>query len=284
MKDNGVIEVNYLKFILPNVVFNCRVLGTGKNIIVAFHGFGQDGEVFLPFATQHPGYTIYSFDLPFHGATKVADSEQCLEPKVIVNLISLLMASEHISRFSLLSFSIGSKLVFPIIKRFADSIHQVWLMAPDGIVVNFWYRLATATYPGRALFTRLMQHPATYGHLLRVVGNLGLIHKNKIEYALNAIKNPAMGKQLSDTWIYLRQLNLESLEIADQINAHGIVCYFVLASRDLVIDNSAIKPWSRKLKNTRIIKLPSSHAALLRNFVTWSAKIFQANDPPDPSV
>jgi hypothetical protein len=40
----------------------------------------------------------------------------------------------------MIGFSIGAKLVFPLIRGLAAQITEVTLIAPDGIKENIWYR------------------------------------------------------------------------------------------------------------------------------------------------
>ena len=97
----------YININTDNAKFNCRVLGNGTKNAIAFHGFGQDGNAFLPVAIQNPGYTIYSFDLPFHGYTKIDNPSLCLSGKDVAELVQKLMVHTGIEKFSLLGFSMG---------------------------------------------------------------------------------------------------------------------------------------------------------------------------------
>jgi pimeloyl-ACP methyl ester carboxylesterase len=56
--------VTYGEFTLPY-----RIYGAGPELMLAFHGFGREGSEFIQLA-QFIGnrYTIYAFDLFYHGA------------------------------------------------------------------------------------------------------------------------------------------------------------------------------------------------------------------------
>ena len=67
-------------FRFGNSLLNFSVLGSGKQVLLMFHGFGQDHTAFhaieKPLAEQ---YTLYQFDLYFHGNSTWGDGEKPLE-------------------------------------------------------------------------------------------------------------------------------------------------------------------------------------------------------------
>jgi pimeloyl-ACP methyl ester carboxylesterase len=93
-----------------------KVFGNGSKIILAFHGFGQSGEAFAQLARTFSDHTIYCMDLPFHGATTIANKNVALTPSQIVEMANNLIRQEGIGEFSMIGFSIGAKLVFPLIR------------------------------------------------------------------------------------------------------------------------------------------------------------------------
>ena len=93
MKDFHLRQKKDIKIIITNAEFNCKVLGNGAKNIIAFHGFGQDGNSFLPIVSKNPEYTIYSIDLPFHGETIIHNSSLCLRHLEVIELVQKLISS-----------------------------------------------------------------------------------------------------------------------------------------------------------------------------------------------
>ena len=100
---------NDTKYIdLGDIALNYRVLGNGHRKLIAFHGFGQNCNAFLPLSDKDLGFTIYSIDLPFHGNTRLNKNLDYLNKDVIVALIDRLIHLESLLTFSLIGFSIGA--------------------------------------------------------------------------------------------------------------------------------------------------------------------------------
>src|SRR5258708_7224352 len=126
--------------------------GVGQKAILLFHGFGQDHTAFNSWIEVLKGdYMVYSFDLFFHGDS-VWTSSDPVEKADWKEIIELFLRKEKIVEFELSDCSMGGKFVLSPLESFPDRIKKIALIAPDGIKVNFWYRLATYPFLMRALF------------------------------------------------------------------------------------------------------------------------------------
>lgn len=253
-------------------------MGNGEINVIAFHGFGQDGFAFLPVAIQNPKYTIYSFDLPFHGDTIIRNPSHSLRRKEVIELIQKLIDHASIERFSLMGYSIGAKLLFPILEVFHLQIEKVWLLAPDGIKLNFWYRAATGTRLMRQLFRTALQNYK----VLKVFGNLtpsiNVMDKSTILFAMKSIDTKEKREQVYYIWTYLRKLKLNSLAVANKLNETKTLIYFILGERDRMIPESIIEPFSKILHSHQVITLVCGHQKLIGNFAEWNASQNNSGD------
>ena len=248
---------------------NCRVLGKGTKIMVAFHGFGQDGDVSRNLSFHGMDLTIYSFDLPFHGDTKIKNYLKPLDANELQEIMMRLIEITSIGRFSLLGYSIGVKLVFPLLEKFQKNISEIWLLAPDGITPNFWYNIATGTSSMRFLFQNVLQTPS----IVRVTGRLfrliGLIDQTTLQFILRSIETEKKRSQVYKTWTYLRKLKPHIGELALTLNRQKIPVYFVIGKSDKIINKSRIIPLESKLEEAEIIELSSGHQNLIKKFADW---------------
>ncbi len=268
-KENHSKHDKILKITLNNGEYNCRVLGNGIKNIIAFHGFGQDGNAFLPFIKRNPGFTIYAIDLPFHGNTRIQEVSVCLSPHEIGELIQKLIEQTFIERFSLLGFSIGSRLVFPILKELHGQIEGIWLLAPDGIRINFWYRLATGTGIMRYIFRKTLRDSEGLEKMGKWLQALGILDHRTMLFAIKSIETKEKREQVYETWNYLRRLRIASDEISSLVNNHDIPIWFVLGNHDKIITKSGIEPLYSKVLNSKIIELECGHQNLIEHFAGW---------------
>lgn len=267
MKQHRNIKIN-----LTNAEFNCKVLGNGPIHVIAFHGFGQDGNAFLPFTIQNPQYTIYSFDLPFHGETKIRNPSLALMNQEVNELIQNLLKKITIERFSLMAFSIGSKLLFPILEEFHSRIENVWLLAPDGIKLSFWYRAATRTRFLRHLFYQVLKKDRILNRLGEILSSIKIVDKTTISFAVKSINTPTKRERVYDTWAYLRVLKINSITLSNKLNATNILVHFIMGERDKIIPLSKIKSLHQKLNNSIIVTLPCGHHRIIEYFSAWNSK------------
>jgi len=247
-------------------------MGNGKKKFIAFHGFGQDGNVFLPLLSNNNDVTIYSFDLPYHGNTIIHDPFIAITYEDIQDVVQQLMKRTSIDKFSLLGFSIGAKLLFPILTKFQTNINEVWLLAPDGIKKNFWYGVATESHPGRFLFRLILNYPTVLkraGHLLQ---SIGLVDQKTLLFAIKSIDTQKKRDQVYHTWTYLRKLKFNLNVLVGILNAEKIPVYFVIGTADQVIDKSSITLFHQKLINSTVIELSSGHQNLVNRFADWYSK------------
>jgi pimeloyl-ACP methyl ester carboxylesterase len=265
-------KVKNIKISINNAEFNCRVLGNGTKNIIAFHGFGQDSSAFLPLILVRPEYTVYAFDLPFHGNTTISDPSKCITPNDITDLIQKLDMLVDLDRFSLIGFSIGAKLLFPVLDQLSSRVDTVWLLAPDGIKLNNWYQIATSTYFMRGIFRSLLNKPNTVKRFANGLNRLWLIDNRTLKFALSSINSEVNRGRIADCWIYLRKLKVNDKVLAEKVNRNKIEIYFALGEKDTIISKGTISPLRKKIDHSKTIILDAGHQNLIGNFAEWFAK------------
>ena len=192
-----------IKIIITNAEFNCKVLGHGVKNIIAFHGFGQDGNSFLPLVSKNPEYTIYSIELPFHGETIIHNPSISIAHWDVIELVEKLINLLSKEKFSLIGFSIGAKLLFPVIEKFYSRIENVWLLAPDGITPNFWYRMATGTHLMRQLFRFCLNYYQIIKRLGYGLQFMHLVDEGTLSFILKSTNSRENREQVYNIWIFL---------------------------------------------------------------------------------
>jgi len=110
--------------------------GAGNKTILLFHGFGQDHRAFESWNESLKNeYTIYTFDLFFHGNSRWQNN-RALEKEDWKKVLQLFFDREKIEDFEIAGFSIGTKFVLAAMELFPDRVKRIILIAPDGISAN----------------------------------------------------------------------------------------------------------------------------------------------------
>lgn len=242
--------------------------GCGREALLAFHGFGQDHRAFEKLAEKlNERYTLYVFDLFFHGKSTWSKNESSLQKNEWNNAIKLFTEYENIDRFSLLGFSMGAKFALAIAEYLPDKINQVILLAPEGIKINFWYALATNSSPFRLLFKSMILHPKRFTFLARMLRRLRLMDEGLIRFAERQMNTPEKRSKVYYSWVVFRDLNFELQDLVRILNQYNIRVTFIFGSQDKVITTKSIKRFLQRLKNYSIKVLDTDHNRLIRQSV-----------------
>ncbi|MBC8111486.1 MAG: alpha/beta hydrolase, partial [Verrucomicrobia bacterium] len=210
--------------------------GSGKKILLTFHGFGQDKSIFQPICqVLSEKYTIYSFDLFFHGESKRADKNQLLSKFAWASLLQDFLLQEQISRFSLLGFSMGGKFVFATLEAMPQQVEELFFIAPDGVKTSFWYSLAT--YPGwtQQFFKHLVFHPKRFQQLSTRLQKIRLVDKGIVRFAQSQLKTRRQRLQVYYSWLIFRELQFDMIKMASLINKKKIPITMFIGKYDRII-------------------------------------------------
>src|SRR5688572_20735740 len=100
-------------------------LGHGTKVLLAFHGFGQNSDYFLPVAEAlGEQFTIYAFDLFFHGNSWLEKEHAPLTKEFFTSLLQRFLAKEKVEKFSVTGFSMGGKFALAVLESFPERIHS----------------------------------------------------------------------------------------------------------------------------------------------------------------
>src|SRR5687767_8509330 len=104
-----------------------RKLGNGPKVLLAFHGFGQDISFFSPVAEALVNeFTIYAFDLFFHGKSWLEKEHAPLSKALLADLMQRFLAKEKVEKFSVTGFSMGGKFALSVLESFPEKVHSLY--------------------------------------------------------------------------------------------------------------------------------------------------------------
>jgi pimeloyl-ACP methyl ester carboxylesterase len=253
-----------------------HTFGKGKNILLAFHGIGQDGKScylpFLSFADTH-NYTIYAFDLPFHGrATHYLTGwteDTILTKSLWQTMLSDFLTTRQITRFSVCGFSLGGRFALLTLETFPHCIDNLWLIAPDGISQHPLYILATRWSATRWLFKWLISSSFLIQKIGGGLGKISIINKSNIRFATLMLNTSAKQQLIYRSWTAFRSLTFSINNLAKLLHQYKINTLIFVGKSDALLSPKAVLPLASQLPKNNLVILDSGHTRLVEKVVVY---------------
>lgn len=215
--------------------------GAGARQVVCFHGYGEEARLYN-FLEKYAGdqFTFYSIDLPFHGQTKWNEglnfSHKDLQ-KIVENI--LLEANEKREtgneKLILMGFSLGGRIALSFYQAQPENVEKLILLAPDGLIVNFWYWFSTQTWIGNNIFSFSMKYPGWFFAFLKLANKLGLVNASVFKFVNYYIGNKEARELLYQRWTSLRKLKPDLQRIKNLIRQQQTPTRLVYGKYDRII-------------------------------------------------
>jgi pimeloyl-ACP methyl ester carboxylesterase len=134
--ENSLVKLHYYKY------------GNGPNAMLCFHGYGMHGKQFRILEEKLGAkYTFYGFDLFFHKETKLVDQslehiKRGISKIELAEFFMQFCAHEHIGKFSVIGYSMGTHYATAIAEQLAHRINEYIVAAPSalnpGVLIRFF--------------------------------------------------------------------------------------------------------------------------------------------------
>ena len=239
--------------------------GNGSEVMLAFHGFGMKGTQFSvlepAFAER---YTIYSFDLFFHGQTKLFDESlgvirRGMSSSEFASYIAEFIKKMGFLKVSLLSYSMGSLMAFSIIENLTQYVEYAFFIAPDGIRPNKLLQFGSRNRIMNRIFYKLVYSHKTVQTILN-----SLLRYRYIDDSLHRILQGEFGTVETrltcyQAITYHASLRFNKNMLAAIINRNGIKTYFYFGETDRLFPPSIGLEFTAMLENTSLNILNTGH-------------------------
>jgi pimeloyl-ACP methyl ester carboxylesterase len=257
-----MIRDNFVRY--NNSVLHYAKAGNGEETLLVFHGFGQSHHIFETFAdTLKEHYTLFVFDLYFHGNSSWSDGETPLSKAAWKNTIALFLEENRIDHFGVAGFSLGGKFALATLEAFPDRTKEVFLIAPDGIKTSFWYSLATYPFLLRRFFKSMILHHNRFLLLANQLNRLNLVDKGLIRFADFQMNTEEKRKRVYYSWVVFRHLKFNLRKLARLIISNNIKLMLIVGRYDKVIRPDNMKRFLSYLRKYSFNILEAGHTGLL---------------------
>ncbi|HVU97127.1 MAG TPA: alpha/beta hydrolase [Puia sp.] len=245
--------------------------GKGVQILFAFHGYGESGASFA-FLAEAVGrdFTIIGLDMPFHGKTEWKEEKLFLDPRDLRSLMLEIASGlpEREVGWWLLGYSMGGRVALQLLELEYARVERLVLMAPDGLIVNPWYWLATRTAAGNRFFRWTMKRPGWLFLLMRAGNRLGLVNPSLFKFAARYIDDDPVRQELYQRWTVMRGFRPPLGSIAGWIRELKIPIVLLYGRYDRIILARRGERFLHRIRpNGRLTLLPAGHAILQPKFV-----------------
>lgn len=231
--------------------------GSGKELLFAFHGYGQAAQVFKSFENLIGAkYTIISFDLLFHGELAYINIPSAyLTRNQLKEQIQYLLEAHTCKTFSVIGYSLGGKLAMNCVEIFPENINKLVLMAPDGIKVNPFYKFVTCTALGKSIYQFTINSPGIVFFINRLSHALGLINQKVFRFVKDSLASKEKRQKVFDAWLVYSRMLPDIDKIAALINQHKINLKLFYGQYDSIIHPKKGKKLINKLDNKGVVEI-----------------------------
>lgn len=233
----------------------CLQIGTGEKCMLAFHGFGQNPQVFEYLENILPEYTIFSFDLLSFGREPSKSQ--------VLKLFEKFFQKQQIEKFNLLAFSIGAKVALVILENFSEKIEKITLIAPDGFEKRFWYQFATSIW-GKPLFWQFVRHPQWIYPIADFLSKISLISKVKYKQIKNFTDTPPKRLLLWKTWLSQKNFSPQLKNISQILAQKTMKMQIFLAHQDELCSEEPIIAFANSHDSVFLLSTLHKHHRILQ--------------------
>lgn len=238
--------------------------GSGEKLLLCLHGYGESEKNFHFLEKYLPvGYRLLAIDLPFHGSTQWDGGLHFSTNDLLTIINSICGQQEYNGQLSIAGFSMGGRAALALLEEIPAQIDKVILMAPDGLKVNFWYRLATRTMIGNRLFRFTMHHPQWFMLLLRAGNAAGLINQSIYKFTRYYIHDKKIRQELYNRWTCMRSIRPDLNVIKRSVAQYGIPVRLLYGQYDRIIRHERGEKFRHGIESFCTLRIiPTGHQVL----------------------
>jgi len=250
----------------------------GKPWVVFLHGFGQDFHAFDPvYAVLEGQNSFLALQIFFHGESSM-EGEAPLKPSDWMLVINQLFKKLEIENAHWMAYSMGSKFTLLTYQLQPDLFNGLTLLAPDGLVMNPWYKFATRTFFGRIILKTSLRFYFIFRYLVRFLGFIGLVKPGVIRFAQSQLSDKQGRELVQSVWLRFRLIWPESEIWSLHLENRPIPFLVCLGKFDRIIPARKFQSKRNLWKGVQWLNFDAGHASLISKF----AESINKQDPGLP--
>lgn len=247
--------------------------GTGSDVFLVFHGFGQSHLDMLPFEKIRKQNQCFLFiDMFYHGRSHWFDSGRNFERIHWVELIKMLQKQENFTQFSMIGYSMGGKFSLLTFELFGKDVKKMIVLAPDGIKTGLWYSMSN--YPSfiHPVFKRMVFKPNRFFGIIDGLNSAGLVEKSFVKFVKTQLETRSNRAQAYFVWKVFGEIQLQLGKIIQNARTHKTPIVVFTGEFDKMVTAQNLDRFQSKIVHLKQVTLPVGHGKLIEATVEYLKK------------
>lgn len=254
-------EANELFVDWEDLVLHYKVFGSGKNVILCFHGHGKNADDFRFLSS--PERRIISVNLFLHGRSTFDESRlnnNLLLPEDVEKLLEKLFLKEKIRQFHWVAYSQGGRFVLSLLPSFGSRIKSIQLLAPDGMNDKNFYSWTQRRWWARKLFKRWTERPEELLKISKVLAKRKVIRPKIVDFLNHYTSDKDKMKLAFQTWAGFRKFRPSPEKIRRTLENHSIPFRVIVGEYDQIITAESASNFLKKIsREDKLVRIPFGH-------------------------
>lgn len=250
-------ESNWIE--LPHGRLHYWKFGQGPQLLLALHGFGEDGYAFANWAEAlDEKWTVLAPDLPWHGQT--CWNHAIWKRSDVLYWIQEMITRHGYSSFHCVGYSMGGRLALSLTPFLSEKLTGITLFAPDGLAtrdmwiasrIPAWFRrcLILVAEPGGSWALRI----AEKAYVLGIMTGFGL------KYLRYQWSNKTRRLRMMRTWSAMAYFPVRVPQIKMTLQKRKIPFRLVLGENDNMIKREEALLFTEGLEQAECIVFSADH-------------------------
>ena len=251
-------DLNQFLTIGPNT-WSYHLFGNGRRKILAFHGYGDNGQQFEPIGrAMGEEAQIIAIDLPWHGKTQWKSNS--FSQTDINDLIESLKQKCEFDGFDLMGFSFGGRVCLKMYSYWCTDLGALWLLAPDGLHTRHMKIVDNLpSFLEKKLIKGMEMRSSYLESAISISKKLGLLNNFQYRFAKAHLADPRKRIRAVGFWKSMADFQLDRKALSYSLARFEGKIYFFYGNKDTITSPDAGQQLAKKLTNSSYYKLDGSH-------------------------
>jgi len=233
---------------------NAWRFGQGEHLLIALHGFSDQGQMFELLARSlSERFRLIALDLPFHGQTLWYKND--FSKQDLLGIISKVLEQEGSTRFSLLGFSFGARLAQGMLSELAAQLDHLYLLSPDGIKTKGMGAAENTPMWVRRWLFRTAQNVDHLHTLLRLGQKMHLISPMILAFLIKNLSRPERVQRSFGCWLSMDDFKIKRIEIQRILKETKLPTEIIIGAKDPLIYLDDLKAFYGSISSVRFTVL-----------------------------
>lgn len=232
--------------------------GDGGKLLIALHGFGDQAKLFLALEDALKNdYTVYAVNLPYHGQTQW--QEDSFSKNNIRDLFEIVLKREQKTRFELMGFSYGGRIVLASLFDVINRLDKIYLIAPEGIQAKGMFSAQIVPVWLRRVLKKSITNPEWLISIMEVCYKIGILSRFNYNFIKINISTEKRRERIFNTWIFLNDFKINLTRTRKLVKETTLPVELYFGKYDEIIPLGIGEKLSGEIPNIRLNVIDEGH-------------------------